>query len=440
MLLADLTSTAPAAGLLVVLPQAALLCVLLVLSGVFSGSEAVLFSLSRPQLEQFRAAGGLQGLAARLMSAPKRTLMTILVGNTSVNVLLYATAYVLFSGLAARIGAWFTPAASLASILLVVVCGEVVPKVVGVQFAERLAGPVALFIHSAGLVLAPVGWLLDALIVEPLSRVIFGGSRDGGSERDISPDELKALLEMSRRSGVINRLEDNYLREVIDLRSVQVCDVMTPRVEVTGFDVHGDPEALRRLMRETRVTKVPVYSGDIDNVVGLIYAKMLFFAGDKPLKEVVSPVRFVPELITCEQLLEHFRATRSQFAVVVNEFGGTAGLVTLKDVLGRIVGNMHEGQAPETPEILRLSEQEYEVSGTLDVRYWAQTFGVSHLRERVSTIGGLVTARLGRAARPGDAVRLANLELRVLSVHHRRVERLRVRIVEPRLPEAEATP
>jgi len=412
-----------------VLMSVTLLLVLVVLSGTFSGSETVLFSLTPAQLQhQAASSNPFRRLAVRLMKQPKRTLTTILVGNTAVNVLLFATSYVLFRGLAASAGAWITPVAGVASVLLVVVCGEVVPKVLGVALTHRLAPFSATVVLAASYVLGPLGRLLDLLVVEPLTRLIFGRpGRKGHIESDLTSSELKTLLEMSRRRGLIDRTENVYLREVIDLSEIRARDIMVPRVQVVMFDVNGSPDELRLLMRDSHLTKIPVFDGRIDNIVGLVYAKILFFEPDKPLRDLVVPVRFIPELITGEQLLQHFRNTKSQIAIAVDEFGGMAGLVTLEDVLEEIVGEIHDPEdAREEPEIVPLSETEYDVSGQLGVHYWIETFGISGITERVATVAGLVTTRLGRPARIGDAIRIGNVEMKVTAASRRRVHRLRL--------------
>jgi putative hemolysin len=411
----------------------ALMFGLVVLSGAFSASETVLFSLSRTQLEQAAASHSpFRRLVARVMQQPKYTLMTILLGNTAVNVLLFATAYVFFHRLAARAGPWVAPLAGSASVLLVLIGGEVTPKVLAVRFAEPLAPLAAVFVRAVSYVLGPIGRVLDLLLVEPFVRVVLGGAgARRAREHDLSTDELKVLLQMSRRRGDINRIEDLFAREIIDLGSALVRDFMVPRVEVVACDVNAPAEGLRQLMRATRLKKIPVYDGSIDNIVGLVYAKVLFPNPDRPLKHVVRPVHFVPELATSEHLLQHFRQTKTQLAIVVDEYGGMAGLVTLEDLLEEIVGEISTPEdQPEEPEIRPLSDTEYDISGRLDIRYWAESFGLPLLEDRVTTVGGLVTARLGRPAQVGDAIRLSNVELRVTNVQRRRVERLQLRLLE----------
>jgi putative hemolysin len=406
-----------------------LILVLLAMSAAFSASEAVLFSLSRVQLERAAASASvLRRRAAQLMARPKSTLLTILIANTAVNVALFAEAYVLFSRLGYRLGAWAVPLAGVASVLLVVVVGEVVPKVLGVSVADRLAPLSAVVVHTVGFVARPLGRIIDLVLAEPFVRIVLGPERSR-SAADLSADELKTLLAMSRQGGTLRPLEDTFLRPIVDLSSMRVVDVMVPRVAMKAYDVRASSEGLRALMRESRHKKIPVYDGSLDNMVGLVYAKVLFLNPGKTLRELVVPVRFVPALITCEQLLIHFRSTRSQVAIVVDEYGGVAGLVTLEDVIEQIVGELHDPEEqPAEPEIQALPEGGYEISGQLSVQYWIEAFGLPQRVERVATVGGLVMAQLGRPAVVGDRVQFGNVELQVVRVRSRRIERLHLRL------------
>jgi CBS domain containing-hemolysin-like protein len=411
----------------------ALMLLLLAMSSAFSGSEAVLFSLTPVQLERAAASNSpFRRLAARLMRRPKHILMTVLVANTTVNTLLFATSYVVFSALARQVGAWVTPVAGLASVLLVIVCGEVVPKVIGVRLADRLAPLSAIVVRTADFVAGPVGRVIDWVLAEPVARVLFARNPrtvTGGPE--LSRVELKALLEMSRRHGTIMPTEDAFLRAVIDLGHTRVRDVMVPRVEMAAYDINAPPDGLRELMRASRHKKIPVYDRTLDNVIGLVYAKVLFLNPDKPLRQLVQPVRFVPELITCEQLLAHFRGTKTQLAIAVDEYGGVAGLATLEDVLEQIVGELHDPEdVPDEPDIQPLPDGEYDISGQLSVHYWVETFGLPPRIERVATVGGLVMARLGRPAQVGDLVQFGNVALQVTRVRRRRIDRLRLRLLD----------
>lgn len=420
--------------------SALLLAVLLLLASAFSASEAALFSLSPIQVEQeARSQHPLRRRAGVLMRHPKRTLMKILVGATAVNSLFFVISFVLFGSLADSYGAWITPLSGVVTVLAIVIFAEILPKVIAVSDPARVAPYAAGFIHTTGYVLEPLARVIDVLLVKPVERILLAEYGESTHKGALTNAELKALLEMSRKRRVINRLEDRFVRAVLDFGLIRVRDVMIPRVQLVAYDINHDPDGLRDLIRRTKLKKIPVYDGAIDQVAGLIYAKLLFLAArERALRDLAVPVRFVPEQVTLEQLLHHFRVTRSQLAVVVDEYGGIAGLVTLEDVLEQIVGDIaDEHDALRAPELRQVSDTEYEVDGQLSVHYWSELFDLPRTSERVATIGGLVTAELGRPAIAGDTVRLGNVELEVARVAGFRIERLLVRLRSP-APAAEA--
>lgn len=403
----------------------------LAVSAAFSGSESALFSLSPATLQGDAVSSNpLRRLAANLMKTPKQTLMVVLLGNTAANVLLYVSAGSFGRDLVAVLGPLAPFINAVFTVLIVTLGAEVAPKVVGVRFSNRLAPYAALFIQSCSYVLGPIARAVDLVLVAPATRLLLG-VHHADQEHALSTDELKSLLNMNRRGGVINRTESEFLGSVLDLNSLRVSDIMIPRVEVTAFDVNRPAEALRELMRQTKRKRVPVFEGKIDNVIGLVYAKVLFLQPAARLRDILMPVRFVPQSISCEQLLHHFRGTKTQIAVVVDEYGGMAGIVALEDVLEAIVGDINDVRdEQEAPEVVPVSNREYDISGRLSVHFWAETFGLPRLTDRVSTLGGLVTARLGRPARFGDKIRLSNVELEVTAMKRRRVHRLRLRLLE----------
>jgi putative hemolysin len=421
--------------------SALLITALLIFSAAFSGSEAALFAFSPSATDADGRPGDRRTRQIEnLLQRPRELLLAILIGNTAVNTLFFASVYVLVEAVARTAGSWVRPVGGAASVLAIIVLAEIVPKIVGVNAPQRLAPYAARFMTVVGVVLLPAARLLEAALLQPAERAWRArrGAAGTASNSTITTAELKAVLELSRRRRVINRMEDRFVRGVLDFGQIRVRDVMVPRVQIVAFDVDGDPEELRQRIRETKLKKIPVYEGTIDNIVGLVYAKMLLLAAPQaPLRSIAMPVRFVPEQSSLEQLLQHFRATRSQIAIVVDEYGGVAGLVTLEDVLEQIVGDIaDEHDELEPPEVVPISDTEYEVDGQLSVHYWAELFHLPRACEQVATIGGLVTAELGRPAQVGDRVEIGNVELEVQAVQNFRIERLRVRLGSGRPVEA----
>ena len=405
------------------------LLLLLGTSGLVSGSETALFSLSRHDLYQLgRSPRRLRRMAAGLMHHPRRVLLTILIANTLVNVLIFSVSYVSFGGEGGERSTLWASLGSVGSLAAVIVFGEVVPKGVAMGRARQLAPLAAPLVSGLSYVLTPIRILLDGMIVEPLTRLLAPARSEPAP---ITTQELRLLVDVSQRRGVIDDDESALLQEVLELGQRKVRDAMVPRVDLKAFDIDGEPAELRRFMQEQRLRKVPLYTGDIDHIEGLIYAKNLFLHEQEDLRRLLRPVRYVPEQMRLDQLLEHFRHTQTQIAIVVDEFGGTAGLVTLEDVLESLVGEIEPSERPPTaPPVEQIDDRTFLVAGTLSVREWADAFGGRLRDPNIATLGGLVLAELGRVPQPGDVVRIGNVQLTVHQMRRRRIERLKIELID----------
>ena len=400
-----------------------LLPVLLVCSGVVSGSETALFGLSRLELREFATGGGpLRRQAWQLMQHPRRVLMTVLIANTAVNVLFFAISVVLLEHISQR-SPLMASVGGVTALLTLIIFGEILPKAVARSDAARFAPLVAPIIRTLQMVLGPVQTVLQVLLVEPLTRLLQGPA---GPPDEVTVDELRTLVETSAHQGVIDSAENRMLQEIVALPETKVRSIMQPRVDVVAVGLDEDPQQVRRRMWEVRLTKLPVYGRDLDDVRGLVYARDLHLHQDAPLGELIRPVQFVPEQIHLLQLIEHFRNTESQLAIVVDEYGGMAGLVTLRDVLEEIVGAVGGADRPTEPVTEVIDENTYRLTGDLSVRDWAERFGMSGVwaNARFETVAGLVLAELGRMPREGDSVRIHNLTLTVERLEGRRIERI----------------
>ncbi|MCP4248111.1 MAG: HlyC/CorC family transporter [bacterium] len=418
-----------------------LLVLLLACSGMISGAETALFGLSRLDLRSFTAGGGpLKRQAVRLMQHPRRVLMTVLMANTAVNVLFFAVAFVTFE----RLGDTHALAASFAGVvtlLAVIVFGEVLPKALARAHAARFAPLVAPPIQALQTVLAPFRWFLGAVLVVPLTRLLQAPS---SSRDEVTVDELRALVEMSAHRGLIDLAETRMLQTIVALPEINVRSVMKPRVDVRAVPIGASPGRIRREMQRAKLTKLPVYGRDLDDIRGLVYARDLHLRAGVPVARLIRPMQFVPEQINLLRLIEHFRSTHSQLAIVVDEYGGMAGLITLEDVLEEMVGDLSGTDKPAEPDAEMIDEDTYRVAGDLSIRDWIQQFGPGGpggavaASAGVHTIAGLVLAELGRWPHVGDSVRIRNLTLTVERIDGRRIERILLHRDRAGSPEAPA--
>ena len=327
------------------IPMLAALPVLLGLSGFFSGSETALFALTESERITLRRGGGLAGRAVEALLADQRMLLiTVLVGNMTVNTVYFVVTSVLLMNSDVAV-----PGAVLLAVgflLLVILLGEVTPKLIANTHRSGFAGfaaPPMLALHRA---ITPLRVVIDRLVVGPLSRLSSPSKRPPR----LDEKELAALLEVSGSGGVIDAEEQRILQEVIRLGRLKVRDVMTPRVRIAAVPLDASYRQVRDLAEETRLTKFPVYKENLDHSVGLLPVRSFLLAdqsspsGRVALQRILAPVHYVPETARLDQLLDRFRLTHTQLAIVVDEYGGTAGLVAAEDVVEELVGDIAGAQ------------------------------------------------------------------------------------------------
>jgi putative hemolysin len=405
----------------------ALLLPLLAGSAFFGGSETVLFNLSRLQLYRLGQGRRPGRFVASLMRRPRRVLSTLLLGNMCVDVSYTGIAAVAILDLhQAGLPDWAAGAASVVSLLVLILFGDVLPKMLALATGPRLAVPAAVTLTVIERVAAPVLWVLEKVLVGPLTRLVAPLPTGAG---DITADELAVLLDLSAKRGVIERDVNALLQEIVALTDIRVADIMVPRVDMLAYDADGDPAKLIEMFTTTRLRKIPVYEKDIDHVVGVIHAKQLLLNPATPLRQLVAKVPFVPEAANVERLLLQFRVTRTQMAVVVDEYGGTAGLVTLEDVLEEIVGDIPDSRRAVGAAVQYLGEEEYLLDGDLAIHEWEEAFRTDLSSRRISTVGGFVLSLLGRIPREGEQVEYRNLRFTVVSMRRRRIDKLRLQLL-----------
>lgn len=399
-------------------PRLIALAILLAASAMFSGSETAFFSLSRDRLRRFRSSHNrVERLAAHLVDNPRPLLVTILFGNMVVNVTYFALSGEIIWKAAHSFGSLGGFVASLIMLLAVIILGEVTPKTIAATAPVGLARLVALPIYLLEGLLTPIIWLLDHLLVEPLTRLVTGRRGDADLNIYVTTDELQAIVDLARKEGTVSRDEGDMINEVLELHEIRLPEIMVPRVDMVSCRIDTPMDELLELFRRHLVRRIVVFGENIDDVVGLVNARTAFLHPQWSLTQMVEPVLFVPEQQTAEALLRQFRHEGAQFAIVVDEYGGTAGLVTLEDCVEEIVGELREEHEPAEEPVRRIDERRFELAGDLSIRAWQDYLPhVVAADMDVTTLGGFVTRLLGRIPRTGDTCLYGNLRFTVLEV------------------------
>jgi putative hemolysin len=425
------------------LTELAIVVGLTLLAGVFVAAEIALVSVRRSRVDQLVDENRRGARRVRhLIEDPARFLAVIQIAITFIGFLSSAVAAVaLTSGLVDVLSGAGLPKATAEAVAIVVitvalslfaiVVGELVPKSLALAFPDRtsllLAGPVDLL----GRLLAPVVALLTGLtriIVKP-----FGA--DVSKEAQMSVDELRLIIERGGEEGILEAEEEQMINAVIELGSRRLHEVMVPRIDIVGLPVTASfAEAVDTIVEEGH-SRIPVYEESIDEVVGILYAKDLLRILQEPpekrpeMRAILRPPVYVPESMSIDDLLHEFQRRKVHLAIVLDEYGGTAGLATIEDLLEEIVGEIQDEYDTEEPMVVRLSEDEARIDGRADVGDLADTFGIElelEDEDEYDTVGGLVFHRLGDVPQPGDEVRVGRLTVTVESVDGRRVDKVLV--------------
>ncbi len=397
--------------------QIVLMLMLLVCSAFFSGAETTFTNLTHRQRKQLQQSHHrLANLASRLLNTPGRLLNCFLFGNMTINVLYYAAASVLTVRMNERSAIAGVVTASTSFIALVMF-GEILPKSIAYANSKSLSIIFALPAFICMQIFTPIGFVFRFLILEPVLRLFLGPTRSPGT---ITTTEFKTLIETTRKQGLITADENKLLTEVIELGFLKVRHVMRPRVDMVACAVTESGQQAREKMQNNHLTKLPVYVRTIDNIIGVVHLRELLLDQRASLDKIVRQVHFVPEQKTVESLLDFFRKSKTDMAIVVDEYGGIAGSVQLEDIAEELFGQMDTTNHVEP--IKQIGPLEYRLSGNLAIHEWSEIFNIDLEETRQATVGGMVTALLGKIPKSGDVVNLNNLKFTVEDVHKHRIK------------------
>ena len=440
-------------------PQLLLQLVLIMLNAYFAATEIAVISLNENILRRQAEDGDKK--AARLLKiveTPTRFLSTIQIGITLAGFLGSAFAADNFAG---RIRDWAvvkwqldaSAAAAvntLAGVLLTIilsffslVLGELVPKRVAMQKAEQVARFTCGVVSGLAAVMRPLIWLLTVSTNGVLRLLHI----DPNAEEDqVSEEEIRMMVDIGEEKGAIESGEKEMIENIFEFNNMTAEEVMIHRTDVVMLWARDSDEEIVRTIRETGLTRFPVYEEDADDIVGILNTRTYLLnareSQPRPLRELLTPAYFVPESVRTDVLFRDMQARKIHMAVVVDEYGGTSGIITMEDLLEEIVGNIYDEFDPQDEqEIIPLGENQWRVAGSADLEEVAEALDVELPGdEEYDTLGGLVFAQLAVIPEDGShpEVDVCGLHIRVEELSDRRVEWATVSRLEPAHQDEEA--
>ncbi|GIV76821.1 hemolysin family protein [Litorilinea aerophila] len=424
-----------------------ILFLLLAANGFLAMSELAVVSARRARLQQMAEEGHAGArLALELVDAPGRFLSTVQIGITLVGIVAGAFGGVTLSdnlerflGNVPLLAPYSRPLAVTVVVAgityLSLVLGELLPKRLALRNAEGIAASVAGIMARLAALAAPLVSLLS--VSTDLILKLFG--IQPLQEPTISEEEIRLMLEQGAQTGVFEPLEEEIVGQVFRLADRKISALITPRPEIVWIDIHDSPDVIRDKVLSSGRSRFPVADGFLDNVVGIVLAKDLLAQcmSGQPLdiQAVMRPALFVPESMPALNVIERFKETRSKIALVIDEFGGVEGLVTMDDIMEAIVGEIPGPDEIEEVEAVQRDDGSWLIDGLFPLDDFKELLQLPDLPEDVEghyqTMGGLVMAILGQVPKVGDVVDWQNLRIEVVDMDGRRVDKVLVRPLPP---------
>jgi CBS domain containing-hemolysin-like protein len=412
----------------------------IVLNGVYVAAE---FSLARcrpSKVESMAVTGGfLHQLLLQALNRLNDYISAAQVGITIASLVLGASAEPFFSRLldpffkAASVPDFLVDPISFAFAMtfatyLHVVIGEFIPKTLALQYPEQIALATILPLDWSYRITKPLVWILNSSANSFLKGL--GIPANNKVVLAYSEEEIKLLVRESQKEGVIERTEEEMVNKVFEFTDTVVREVMTPRTEIVGLEASSSISRSIEAAITNKVSRLPVYEENVDQVTGLVLTIDLFQAfqngrGDSSIKEIIRPIMRVPESKPIADLLTEFKKNRVQIAIVLDEFGGTAGLVTLEDIVEELVGDIQDEDETAEEIIQRISEKEYLIEARVLITEVNEELGSNFSDEHYDTIGGFVFGLLGREGKVGDEIKYENWVFKVEKIE-RKIEQIRV--------------
>jgi CBS domain containing-hemolysin-like protein len=408
-----------------------LFIVCVIFSAFFSSSEVALISITRAKTRTLVNEGkhGSKALA-ELKEKPDRLLITILIGNNIVNIAAASIATAVAIRIFGDVGVGI---ATGVVVIILLVFGEIGPKIYATRASDSFALTVAPIIFFLSRLLLPVIWLVEK--VSPK----FGVGKES-AEPSLTEEEIKEWIDVGKEEGTIEQAEQDMLYSVLEFADTTAREIMTPRVDVIAMEDTVSFEEAIRIFNETGFSRIPVYHDQLDNITGILNVKDVFSAmvshrKDSTIREVMYDPMFVPETKKIDDLLKELQVHRVQMAVVIDEYSSFVGIVTVEDILEEIVGDILDEYDKEEPEVQNITEGVYVVDAQMWVEDINERIKVDlPVEESYETIGGLIIDRLGHIPlHPGEKVEIndGKITLVVIQMHGRRIVKVKIVIHPP---------
>ena len=417
-----------------------ILFLLFIFSAFFSGSEVALFSVNKRKLKTDTSVKSVTTrYLLHLLEYPRRLLVTILIGNTVVNVAASIVAVLLTLDIANRFNYSRNLALTVQIIILtifIVLFGELIPKVWASKNPLAFARFVSVPLYWINVILYPVAETLTEIIKSAVSHLNFDKTKSA-----ILPEEISELANLSHERGTIIEEEHGLINSIVSFRTVAVYEVMTPRVDMIAIPTETSFDELLKIITQTGHSRLPLYKNGLDNIIGVVYAKDILpniqnleLRKEFSLEKIARKALFIPQTKLISTLMQELQEKKLHISIVVDEYGGTAGLITLEDIIEEIIGEIRDEYDKEESPIQKINDNSFMVLGKLSIDELNELLNtnIKPENEDYETVAGLVLNYAGNIPKEGYSFEMENHRFTVKEVLKKRIMKI---LIEKQSPE-----
>ena len=400
------------------------LLILILLSGFFSGTELAFVVANKLKIEVRARKKNLSAKSAQyFVNHPQNFYSVILIGNNIVNIA-YASLAAVFL---ASIFGWSEFTILLVSSLLILFFGEIIPKYFARELADQVVVVTALPLRICSYILYPFVIISSAFS----NRIMQTSSvKTDNIYHLFDKEDIKGLVKESESAGIVDKKDSELINKVIELGDQRVYEAMTPRTEIVGVEINKNIDEVLSVFIDSGFSKVPVYEENLDNIKGIILAKDLF-KSPETIKEILREVSFIPESKKSFDVLNDFLEKRNSIAIIVDEHGGTAGIITMEDILEELFGEIKDEFDVDEDICRRVAKDSYIISGKVEIDHINEKYILFIEEGDYETLAGFVTSKLGRITAQGEIVKVGNFKIQIIRSTVQRLELVKLTVVEP---------
>ncbi len=402
---------------------------LLAVSAVCSATETAFSSANRIRLKNLAAGGNKRaGRALAITEDFDKALTAILIANNIVNIAASALATLFFTE---RFGSGSVGIATLVMTVLVLIFGEILPKSLAKENSETFSVFMAPLLSVFMIVITPLIFIFTG--ISSLASKLFGSRRQ---QPTVTEDELKTIIEEIEDEGVLEEQESDLVRSALEFDEITISRVLVPRISIVGVERNESTENIKELFIRTKFSRLPVYEGTVDSIVGVIHQAdffELYLSGGSDIGEIMKPPVFLSENKRISDALREMQRAKLHMAVVIDEYGGTEGICTLEDIIEELVGEIYDESDDEDTSMIRLGENRYRVSANLSVADFLDRLELpeDEIKTERNTVGGWVMELLDRIPEPNEFIRSGPFSITVRMADEQKIDSLMIRVNKP---------